>query len=405
MGPYTLASKRGQHKSKDSPPPMPRLVRWSTPLELMDARNIPAATNSFAAGLMGFVGFLRLVNKAFFASSWHLRTCSEIFMVWALATQAVYVVKLILAPRSCREDFLSAPTNASLCAFPITICSAMCNLLAMGWISQRSAAWGIGLGYGIFVLNTPWFISQVWGRAAPDTYFLIGTVGLCILAGCAPAHSFPNWLIALSMWGGLAAAALLLPRVTRRVLRDVSASAGPSGVLLQLTPSWLCSSWYAGLPAEGSHPAAFGSERLTALMGPLLFALHVGWVLLSAYCIWQRRKAMRESWFSPGFAGWTGTTEASASAAVYFYMQYPNSEFCVWWAAVMSCIAVVTVPLFNFMYFRSLEDWLQYQQMSAFVQDHQAGLVRFQAHQSQRKREGPRVNKRDSSGRVKIQMD
>ena len=65
-----------------------RLIPFSIPLEKLDPANIPAATNGFALGLMGFVTYLRMVNKTFFASSWHMDRIIEGFILWGLATQA-----------------------------------------------------------------------------------------------------------------------------------------------------------------------------------------------------------------------------------------------------------------------------------------------------------------------------
>jgi len=360
---------------------------WTTPRELLHAKNIPAATNGFALGLMGFVGFLRLVNRAFFASSWQIQTCSHFFMMWSLATQAVYIAKLLLAPRACLDDYRSAPTNASLTAIPSTICVTLANLLAMDfWWWQNIAIYGIGLSMCAYVVNMVWFVSLIWGHNKPDTYFLPGTAGLSVVASTAVTLSPPAWLMAGSMWGGVLATCILLPSITARVLRDPTAAPGPSAAVLQSTPSFLCSTWYAGLPPDGGiHPAALGIESLSVLTGPILYTIHVVFVLLSAYCVYQRRAAIRDSWFSPGWAAFTFPMESAASAAMHFYLWNPESHFALCWALTHIGLVMFSVPLCNFMFFRHLEDWLQNQQVNAYSDAYKAGLYRSSHGKSSKK--------------------
>ena len=324
---------------------------------------------------MGFFGFLRLVNIAFFDASWHLHQAACFFMCWALLTQAVYFFKMIRAPGAFKDDFLKAPTNASLAAMPCTLCVLCSNLHKDELLSEWIAGSGIAIGAMLYLCNVPWFMYLLYDKAVPDAYFTAGTVGVSLVAATAPGLGPPDWLLALSFWSGMVAAFSVLPRVVYRVSTDLTSSPGPSVSCLQAAPSFLCVAWHAGLPHDGSpHPAAFGSEWLTVLLGPILYLCSVFFVLLSVWCIRERLHVIKQSWFTPSWAAWTFPAESSASAAVHFYIRHNNSWFAMGWAILMSTVVMVVVPLFNYLYFRHLEDWLQHEPPAAYVQAYEAGV-------------------------------
>lgn len=360
-----------------------RLIPFSTPIEELDPKNIPAATNGFALSLMGFVTYMRMVNKTFFASSWHIDRVIEGFILWGLATQAVYLAKCAFAPGAVKKDLLEAPTNVSLASVPATVCVLCANLYAMGWMPQRLAGFAVFIASLLYVLNSCFFISLVWGKTRLDTFILIPTIGVSLFAATASAFQPPQVLLALSLWVAVAAMVILLPLATYRTLTDMTAAPGTSAALLQSGPSFLCATWYSGLSVDMSgnvsHPATFGVQNgwVTKKMGPFLFGCSVLWVFFAVYGIYQRRETIRRAWFNPTFTAFTFPLESSANAAMAYYIKNMDSQFALIWAGVISCIVVVAVPAMNFMYFRSLEDWLVNTQVGAFSKDFETGQYRY----------------------------
>jgi len=360
-----------------------RLIPWSTPRAKLDPNNIPAATNGFAMGLMGFVTYMRMVNKTFFASSWHLDRVIEAFILWGLATQAVYLVKCVLAPAAVKKDFLEAPTNVSLASVPGTVCVLCANLYAMGWLNKTVALCAISVASLLYVLNSCFFVSLIWRKSRLDTYILIPTIGISLYAATASAFGPPPLLLAISFWGSCAAAVFLVPLATYRALTDLTAAPGTSAALLQSGPSFLCATWYAGLSIDidgnVSHAATFGVPNgwLTLSMGPFLFRCSVLWVGFAAGGVWQRRKSIQEAWFNPTFTAFTFPLESSANAAMAYYIKNMDSRFALLWAGFISCIVVVVVPAMNLMFFLRLEDWLQNTQEGAFSKDFARATGRY----------------------------
>ena len=291
----------------------------------------------------------------------------------------MYGIKCVLAPAAVKKDLLEAPTNVSLASVPATVCVLCGNLYAMGWMPRWLAGCAICVSSFLYTLNSCFFISLVWRKTRLDTFILIPTVGISLFAATASAFQPPQVLLAISLWGALAAAVTLVPYCTYRTLTDKTAAPGTSAALLQSGPSFLCATWYSGLAIDidgnVSHAATFGvpNGRITTSLGPFLFGCSVLSVCFAACGVWQRREAIRGAWFNPTFTAFTFPLESSANAAMAFYIKNMDSNFALIWAGLISCVVVVVVPTMNFMYFRSLENWLQNTQVGAFSKDFEHG--------------------------------